>query len=41
MGTWPIFVVHHGLGNSFLTPEWEESNKIFKENWQNALKKPE
>ena len=41
MGTWPIFVVHHGLGNSFLTPEWEESNKIFKENWQNALKKSE
>jgi hypothetical protein len=41
MGTWPIFTLHHGLGNSFLTPEWEESNKIFKENWQNALKKPE
>ena len=41
MGTWPIFVVHHGLGSSYLTPEWEESNKIFKENWQNALKKAE
>jgi hypothetical protein len=41
MGTYPIFVVHHGLGNSFFTPEWEESNKIFKENWQNALKKTE
>jgi len=41
MGTYPIFVVHHGLGNSFMTPEWEESNKIFKENWQNALKKSE
>jgi Glycosyltransferase like family len=38
MGTYPIFVVHHGLGNSFLTPEWEESNRIFKESWQNALK---
>lgn len=38
MGTFPIFVVHHGLGNSYLSPEWEESNKIFKENWQNALK---
>jgi hypothetical protein len=38
MGTYPIFVVHHGLGNSYLTPEWEESNRIFKENWQNALK---
>jgi hypothetical protein len=41
MGTYPIFVVHHGLGSSFMTPEWEESNKIFKENWQNALKKSE
>jgi len=41
MGTYPIFVVHHGLGNSFMTPEWEESNKIFKDNWQNALKKSE
>jgi hypothetical protein len=41
MGTWPIFVVHHGLGNSFMTPEWEESNKTFKDSWQNALKKPE
>lgn len=38
MGTYPIFVVHHGLGNSFMTPEWEESNEIFKKNWQNALK---
>jgi hypothetical protein len=41
MGTYPIFVVHHGLGNSFMTPEWEESNKKFKEKWQNALKKSE
>jgi hypothetical protein len=38
MGTWPIFVVHHGLGNSYMTPEWEDSNNIFKQNWQNALK---
>jgi hypothetical protein len=38
MGTYPIFVLHHGLGNSFLSPEWEESNEIFKKNWQNALK---
>jgi hypothetical protein len=38
MGTYPIFVIHYGLGNSFMTPEWEESNKKFKENWQNALK---
>jgi hypothetical protein len=41
MGTYPIFVVHHGLGNSYMSSEWEESNRIFKENWQNALKKSE
>jgi len=41
MGTYPIFVVHYGLGNSFMTPEWEQSNIIFKDSWQNALKKPE
>jgi hypothetical protein len=41
MGTLPISCLHHGLGNSFLTPEWEESNKTFKESWQNALKKSE
>ena len=39
MGTYPIFVVHHGLGNSFMTPEWEQSNEDFKKNWQSALKK--
>jgi hypothetical protein len=38
MGTYPIFVVHHGLGNSYLSQDWEESNEIFKKNWQNALK---
>jgi hypothetical protein len=41
MGTYPIFTLHHGLGNSFMTPEWEASNKKFKEKWQNALKKSE
>lgn len=30
-GVLPIYVVHHGLGNSMLTPEWEEANKKFKE----------
>jgi hypothetical protein len=30
-GVLPIHVVHHGLGNSMLTPEWEEANKKFKE----------
>lgn len=39
LGTYPIFVVHHGLGNSYMTPEWEQSNELFKKNWQNALKK--
>jgi hypothetical protein len=38
MGTYPIFVVHHGLGNSFMTQEWAQSNETFKKNWQNALK---
>jgi hypothetical protein len=41
MGTLPISVLHHGLGNSFMTPEWEESNKKFIEKWQSALKKSE
>lgn len=41
MGTYPIFVVHHGLGNSYMTPDWEASNEEFKKNWQSALKKPE
>ena len=39
MGTWPVSVLHHGLGNSFMTPEWEKSNEEFKKNWQSALKK--
>jgi len=38
MGTYPVFVIHHGLGNSFLTQDWEQSNNDFKNNWQNALK---
>ena len=41
MGTYPIFVVHHGLGNSYMTPDWEASNEEFKKNWQSALKKSE
>ena len=41
MGTWPIFVIHHGLGNSYMSPEWEKSNETFKNNWQNTLKKSE
>ena len=30
-GVLPIHVVHHGLGDSMLTPEWEEANIKFKE----------
>jgi hypothetical protein len=30
-GVLPIRVIHYGLGDSMLTPEWEESNKKFKE----------
>lgn len=31
VGVLPIKVLHYGLGDSMLTPEWEESNKKFKE----------
>ena len=41
MGTYPIYVLHHGLGNSFMTPEWEKSNEDFKKNWKEALKTTE
>lgn len=30
-GVLPIYAVHHGLGDSMLTKEWEETNKQFKE----------
>jgi len=30
-GVLPIRVIHHGLGDSMLTPEWEEANLKFKE----------
>jgi hypothetical protein len=32
-GVLPIRVVHHGLGDSMLTPEWEEANIRFKETY--------
>lgn len=32
-GVLPIYVVHHGLGNSMLTPEWEAANTKFKEKY--------
>lgn len=38
MGTYPIHCFHHGLGDSFMSPEWESSNKTFIKNWQSALK---
>lgn len=30
-GVLPIHVIHHGLGDSMLTPEWEAANAKFKE----------
>lgn len=30
VGVMPIYLVHHGLGDSMLTPEWEASNVKFK-----------
>jgi hypothetical protein len=41
MGTLPIYCLHHGLGNSFMTPEWEKSNEDFKKVWAKSLKKSE
>jgi len=38
MGTVPIYVTHYGLGDSYMTPEWDKSNEIFKKNWKTALK---
>lgn len=32
LGVWPIFVIHHGLGE-FNTPEWYDSNKKFDEKY--------
>lgn len=31
VGVQPIHVIHYGLGDSMLTPEWESSNQKFKE----------
>lgn len=30
-GVLPIRVIHYGLGDSMLTPDWEETNKRFKQ----------
>jgi hypothetical protein len=32
-GVLPIHVIHHGLGTSMMSQEWEESNKLFKEKY--------
>ena len=32
-GVLPIRVIHHGLGDSMLTPEWTEANIKFKEHY--------
>jgi hypothetical protein len=34
VGVLPISVVHHGLGDSMLTNEWEESNLEFKKQYK-------
>ena len=34
IGTYPISVLHHGVGDSYLTPEWTQSNKDFIKNWK-------
>lgn len=33
IGTWPIWVVHSGLGDSFHTPEWKEQEQKFTAKW--------
>jgi len=38
MGTYPIHVLHHGLGNSFMSQEWEDANLKFKQIYSSALK---
>jgi len=38
VGVLPINVIHYGLGDSMLTPEWEESNKKFKNAYCNQNK---
>jgi hypothetical protein len=37
IGVMPINVIHYGLGDSMLTPEWEESNKKFKGAYCNQI----
>jgi GT2 family glycosyltransferase len=32
-GVLPIRVIHHGLGDSMLTPDWEETNLKFKQHY--------
>jgi hypothetical protein len=32
-GVMPIRVVHYGIGDSMLTPEWEKANKEFKQKY--------
>jgi hypothetical protein len=34
VGLLPITVVHHGLGDSMLTQDWENSNIIFKKEYK-------
>ena len=36
VGTWPIWVTHHSIGN-WDKPEWHKSNKIFREKWKSYV----
>lgn len=35
-GVVPLRVVHYGLGDSMLTPEWEKSNELFRQTYATA-----
>jgi hypothetical protein len=37
IGVIPLYVVHHGLGDSMMTQEWELSNSMFKQQYKNSL----
>lgn len=34
VGTYPINVVHHGVGDSYMSDEWRNSNQEFLKNWK-------
>lgn len=34
VGVLPIYVIHHGMGDSMMSNEWNESNEIFKKEYK-------